>query len=62
AFRIFDPFYTTRNDGLGLGLTISRSIIESHAGRLRLVQPTDDADRGSCFRFTLPLRAAPIEP
>jgi signal transduction histidine kinase len=48
---IFDEFYTTKSDGLGLGLSISRSIIEAHGGRLWM-----DAShvQGSKFRFTLP--------
>jgi PAS domain S-box-containing protein len=48
---VFDAFYTTKTDGLGLGLAISRSIITTHGGRL---WATANAGRGSCFHFTLP--------
>lgn len=48
---VFDAFYTTKTDGLGLGLAISRSIISAHGGRL---WATSNAGRGSCFHFTLP--------
>jgi PAS domain S-box-containing protein len=49
--RIFDPFYTTKESGLGMGLSICRSIIDAHGGRLwaDVNQP-----RGSVFHFTLP--------
>jgi PAS domain S-box-containing protein len=54
--RIFDAFHTTKPEGMGMGLAISRSIIESHGGRL-WVTPNDGAngDCGSTFHFTLPM-------
>ncbi len=54
--RLFDSFYTTKAEGMGMGLNICRSIIESHQGRLWF----DDNPQGGCsFRFTLPLEATP---
>ena len=50
--RIFDPFYTTRDEGLGMGLAISRSIAQAHGGRI--VAETNRG-RGATFRFSLPL-------
>ncbi|RMG35156.1 MAG: GAF domain-containing protein [Planctomycetota bacterium] len=52
---IFEPFYSTRADGLGLGLPLSRSIIEHHGGRLELL---DDTSSGCCFRIALPREAS----
>jgi len=49
--RVFEPFYTTKESGIGMGLSICRSIIDAHGGRLWV-----DADqpRGTVFQFTLP--------
>jgi signal transduction histidine kinase len=55
ADRIFDAFFTTKSDGIGMGLRISRSIVESHGGRL---WAADNSSHGACFQFTL---SAPVE-
>ena len=54
--RLFTPFITTKEHGLGLGLVISRSIVESHGGRL---WATSHDDAGTTFRFTIPTDVAP---
>jgi len=49
--KVFDPFYTTKSGGMGIGLSVSRSIIESHQGRLFAI-PHDGP--GATFAFTIP--------
>jgi signal transduction histidine kinase len=48
--RVFDAFYTTKPEGMGMGLAISRTIIESHGGRL---WATPNSPKGAVFQFTL---------
>ena len=50
--RIFGPFVTTKPHGMGLGLSICRSIVEAHTGRIRA---TASDDRGATIRLTLPV-------
>jgi C4-dicarboxylate-specific signal transduction histidine kinase len=49
--RIFNAFYTSKPDGMGMGLAISRSIIEAHSGR---IWAAANSPRGAVFQFTLP--------
>jgi C4-dicarboxylate-specific signal transduction histidine kinase len=49
--RLFEPFFTTRSQGIGMGLPISRSIVEAHGGRL---WAESTVSQGSVFQFTLP--------
>jgi C4-dicarboxylate-specific signal transduction histidine kinase len=50
--RIFTPFFTTKPQGMGMGLSISRSIIDAHGGRL---WATPNPDGGTTFQFTIPV-------
>jgi signal transduction histidine kinase len=54
--RLFDPYYTTREGGLGLGLSITARIVRQHGGRIRV---QSEPGKGSCFEIELP---APCEP
>jgi C4-dicarboxylate-specific signal transduction histidine kinase len=54
--QVFEPFYTTKNDGIGIGLAISRSIVEAHGGAIRA---SADGGAGATFSFTLPAHAQP---
>jgi len=55
ADQIFSAFFTTKDNGTGMGLPISRSIIESHGGRL---WAAGASERGATFQFTLPVTVA----
>ena len=52
AKRLFEPLFTTKTTGLGMGLSISYSIMEEHGGRIELL---DDDHPGASFRFLLPV-------
>jgi hypothetical protein len=49
---LFQPFFSTKSEGMGMGLNICRSIVEFHHGRLAV---EENPEGGSIFRFTLPL-------
>ena len=61
AERVFDAFYTTKAEGLGIGLSISRSIVEAHGGRLRAAP---NQPHGAVFGFSLPVAESgdPVAP
>ena len=54
AEKVFQPFFTTKEQGIGMGLSISRTIVESHAGH---IWATPGVDRGAIFQFTIPIES-----
>lgn len=52
--KVFEPFYSTKQNGMGIGLAISRSIVQAHGGALRV---HDNQPQGAVFSLTLPLWA-----
>jgi two-component system sensor histidine kinase DctS len=49
--QLFTPFFTTKSEGMGLGLSLCRTVVEQHGGHLEFVR---QAPNGTLFRFTLP--------
>ena len=56
--RVFEPFVSSKPDGIGIGLSICRTIVEAHGGRIRVDSGTD---RGTAFRFSVPVFDESIE-
>ena len=56
AAQLFNPFFTTKPEGMGLGLSLCRTVIEQHGGQLEF---TDHNPKGTVFRFTLPAAGGP---
>jgi two-component system sensor histidine kinase DctS len=54
AARLFTPFFTTRSEGMGLGLSLCRTVVEQHGGAMDFDSPVPGTRSGTEFRFTLP--------
>jgi PAS domain S-box-containing protein len=61
AANLFQPFFSTKSEGMGMGLNICRSIVEFHHGRLS-VEPNFEPSGGTIMRFTLPLATTALHP
>ena len=57
--RLFTPFFTTRREGMGLGLSLCRTVVEQHGGAMDFDSPVPGTRSGTEFRFTLPAAPAP---
>jgi signal transduction histidine kinase len=57
AERLFSAFFTTKPSGMGMGLSISRSIIRAHGGRL---WASPNTDHGAAFQFTVPINGSGV--
>jgi two-component system sensor histidine kinase DctS len=57
ARQLFTPFFTTKSEGMGLGLSLCRTVVEQHGGHLEFesIMP-----KGTLFRFTLPVKKNPV--
>jgi signal transduction histidine kinase len=53
--KLFNSFFTTKHDGMGLGLSVARTIVEAHGG---MIWAENNTARGAAFHFTVPLNAA----
>jgi two-component system, LuxR family, sensor histidine kinase DctS len=59
--RLFTPFFTTRSEGMGLGLSLCRTVVEQHGGAMDFDSPVPGMRTGTEFRFTLPSAPAPVQ-
>jgi signal transduction histidine kinase len=59
--RLYEAFYSTKADGMGIGLSLCRSIVESHLGRMKAENLYNGAEvTGCCFSFWVPLLESPL--